>query len=174
MKFGIIEAEGCLKAQNGRYEANGRLLVNGLILQPEAKSTVVLDIKARRLYIDGPGAAAGQVTARLGSVTIFENLPLDVRLPSLSVDKVSVPDLALSKRGSLFGFPLTGSADAALVQGGIQITAQVGLPKLLGGVTGAVLLKADMKEGFRLDGLRITAREASLGDVLTVKDILIS
>ena len=173
VKFGIIEAEGCIKEDNGRFEANGKLLVNGLVLQPEAKSTLVLDTKARRLYIDGPGKAAGQVSARLGSITIFENLPLDVRLPSLGVDKYAIPDLALSKRGSLFGFPLTGSADAAFVQGGIQITVQVGLPKILGGVTGAVLLKADMKDGFRPDGLRITAREALLGP-LKVKDLLIS
>jgi uncharacterized delta-60 repeat protein len=173
VKFGIIEAEGCLKEDNGRFEASGKLMVNGLVLQPEAKSTIVLDTKARRLYIDGPGRAAGQVSARLGSITIFENLPLDVRLPSLDVRKVGLPDLDLSKRGSVFGFPLTGSADAALVQSGIQVTVQVGLPSILGGVTGSVSLKADMKDGFRPDGLRITAREAMLGP-LTVKDLLIS
>lgn len=171
--FGIIEAEGCLRETNGRWEATGRLMVNGLTLQPEARSTIILDTKARRLYIDGPGDAAGQVTARLGSITIFENLPLDVRLPSLSVDRVSLPDLELSRRGSVFGFPLTGKADAALVKAGIQITVQVGLPKIFGGVTGSISLKADMKNGFRPDGLRITANEALLGP-LKVKDLLIS
>ena len=171
--FGIIEAEGCLRETNGRFEATGRLMVNGLVLQPEARSTIIIDTKARRLYIDGPGDAAGQVTARLGSITIFENLPLDVRLPSLSVDRVSLPDLELSRRGSVFGFPLTGRADVALVKAGIQITVQVGLPKIFGGVTGSVSLRADMKNGFRPDGLRITANEALLGP-LKVKDLLIS
>ncbi len=171
--LGLLQAEGCLSESNGRYEANGRLMVNGLILQPEARSTIVLDTKARRLYIDGPGSAAGQVAARLGSITIFENLPLDVRLPSLSTERVSLPDLELSKRGSVFGFPLTGRADAAFVKAGIQIGVQVGLPKIFGGVTGAVSLRADMKDGFRPDGLRITAAQALLGP-LTVKDVLIS
>ncbi len=171
--FGIIQAEGCLREENGRFEASGRLMVNGLILQPEARSTIILDTKARRLYIDGPGSAAGQVAARLGSITIFENLPLDVRLPSLNTERVTLPDLALSRRGSVFGFPLTGEADAALVKAGIQITVQVGLPKIFGGVTGSVSLKADMKDGFRPDGMRITAREALIGP-LRVKDLLIS
>ncbi|MCW2959282.1 MAG: hypothetical protein JWP18_2085, partial [Solirubrobacterales bacterium] len=173
IRFGIIEAEGCLKEVGGRFEADGRLLVNGLVLQPEARSTIVLDPKALHLYVDGPGKAAGQLTARLGSITIFENLPLDVRLPSAALTRISVPALAVSPRGSLFGFPLAGKSDLALVKGGIELNVEVSLPKIFGGVTGSVTLRADIKNGFRPDGLRITAREALLGP-LRVKDVLIS
>lgn len=171
--LGLLEIEGCLREENGRLEASGRLLVNGIVLQPEARSTIVLDPAARRLYVDGPGNAPGQVSARLGSVTIFENLPLDVRLPSLGTDRYAIPELSLSKRGNIFGFPLQGRADLVLVRGGVQLTVQVGLPAPFRGVTGSVSLKADMKDGFRPDGLRVTANEAMIGP-LTAKDVLIS
>ncbi|MBI5105517.1 MAG: hypothetical protein HZB46_11165, partial [Solirubrobacterales bacterium] len=173
VRFGIIEAEGCFSESGGRFEASGRIMVNGLVLQPEARSSIVLDPDRRRLYVDGPGEAAGQVTARLGSITIFENLPLDVRLPSAATTRVAIPDLSLSARGSVFGFPLRGRGDLALVRAGVEVSVQLSLPKIFGGVTGTAILRADMRDGFRPDGLRITAREAVIGP-LRVKDVLIS
>lgn len=170
--FSIIQAEGCVKKVEGRYEATSRLLVNGLILQPEAGSTLVLDPGKRRLYIRGKGGGAGQLTARVGSITIFENLPLDVSLPS-GATRALVPDLSLSARGSLFGFPFRGRGDLTLVKGGVEVAVQVSLPKIFGGVTGTSILRADMRDGLQADGLRITAREAQIGPLI-VRNLLIA
>ncbi len=171
--FGIISAEGCLKEVDGRFEASGRVNVNGIIMQPEAKSTIVLDPKALRIFVDGPGKGAGRLSARLGSITIFENLAFDITLPSKSVAQFKLPGLKVSARGSVFGFPIGGSADLQLRLSGVDLTVNVSLPKIFGGVTGEVILHADLQNGFRADGIKITAKEALLGP-LKVKDVVIS
>ncbi|MDO9355383.1 MAG: delta-60 repeat domain-containing protein, partial [Solirubrobacteraceae bacterium] len=172
--FGLIQAEGCLKAiDGGKFEASGRVNVNGIVMQPEAKSTIILDPTALRLYVDGPGSELGKLSARVGSITIFENLPFDLRLPSKTLESFALPNLKVSARGSVFGFPIGGSADLQLRKGAVELTVNVSLPKIFGGVTGTVVLRADLKDGFRPDGLKITAKEALLGP-LKVKDVLIT
>ncbi|MDQ8043581.1 MAG: hypothetical protein REI11_03185 [Patulibacter sp.] len=171
--FGIIEAQGCLQEKDGKFIASGNVDVNGIIMRPEAGATIVFDPAALRLSVQGPGGKVGTLSARIGSITIFENLPLDIKLPSASVPTLSLPNLAVSARGSLFGFPITGKADLALSKGGVNLNVLVGLPKIFGGVTGAVTLRADLVHGLQLDGLQITAKDALLGP-LEVKDLLIS
>jgi hypothetical protein len=74
---------------------------------------------------------------------------------------------------SVFGFKFVGSADVKLVRGAVEIAGNVGLPKLLGGVTADLVLRSDniaslhvreLKFGFALAKLGpLDVADASLG-----------
>ena len=105
--------------------------------------------------------SSGPVTVSIGDTKLFK-LPLDWKLPagnSFTLPGVDIGALG----GKLKGFPVTGSADVQLVRGGVQIPLHVALPKLFGGLSGDVTLRADNLSGIHIRDIHVKADLGAIG-----------
>ena len=63
----------------------------------------------------------------------------------------------------VFGFKLVGDADVDLVRGAVEIHASIGLPDILGGVSAALVMRADNIAGLHVRELHFGFSTAKLG-----------
>ena len=161
----VLLPEGCFKQAGGRLETTSDVKVNGLLVQPRAGATVVIDEAKRRI------TSRGVTTVRAGLIPVQIGV-LDWTVPDQAKVRVDSFDLG-DAGGKVFGFPLTGNATVDFESETTAIAAHVGLPKFLGGVTGDLTLRTDNERGLRLDGLVIKVPSALLGPV-QVKDLVLT
>jgi hypothetical protein len=162
-QFGPLDilADACLTIDKatGAITAKGGVSVNGLRM---AGASITFDAKARTVKSSGP------VTVSIGDTNLFK-LPIDWKLPTGNTFTLPGVDIG-SLGGKLKGFPVTGSADVQLVRGGVQIPLHVGLPKVFGGLSGDVTLRADNLSGIHIRDIHIKADLGSIGP-LTLSNI---
>ncbi len=162
-QFGPLDilADACLEVDKatGAVTAKGRVSVNGLEL---AGASITFDAKARTVKSSGP------VTFSLGDTKLFKTA-IDWKLPAGNTFTLPGVDIG-SLGGKLKGFPVTGSADVQLVRGGVQIPLHVGLPKLFGGLSGDVTLRADNLGGVHIRDIHVKASLGAIGP-LTLSNI---
>lgn len=154
--FGPLEivAEACLQVdKDGVIVAKGTIKLNGLTL---AGKEIRFDPKKRLVESVGP------VSFKLGDTQLF-SIPIDWKLPAGST--FSLPGISIPGAPRFLGFPLQGSVDLKLVRGGVELPLHLGLPKLFGGFTGDVTVRADNLSGIRLRELKVKAGKALLGPV---------
>jgi hypothetical protein len=161
----VLLPEGCFKQVGGRLETTSNVRVNGLLVEPRAGATVVIDEAKRRI------SSRGVTTVRAGIIPVQVGV-LDWTVRNESKVRVDSFDLG-DAGGKVFGFPLTGSAEVDFEDYTTAIAAHVGLPKFLGGVTGDLTLRTDNERGLRLDGLVIKVPSALIGPV-QVKDLVLT
>ena len=161
----VVLPEGCFRQVGGRLETSDDVKVNGLLIEPRAGATVVIDQAKRRIF------SRGATTARAGLIPVQVGV-LDWAIRDEAKSRVDTFDLG-DAGGKLFGFPLTGSGEVDFDSGSTTIAAHVGLPKFLGGVTGDITLRTDNQRGLRLDGLVIKVPSALIGPV-QVKDLVLT
>jgi hypothetical protein len=155
-QFGPLDilADACFEIDRatGAVTAKGGVSVNGLRL---AGAGITFDARARTVRSSGP------VTFSIGDTNLFKTT-IDWRLPA--GNSFTLPGLDIgSLGGRLEGFPVTGSADVQLVRGGVQIPLHVGLPKVFGGLTGDVTLRADNLSGIHIRDIHIKANLGAIG-----------
>jgi hypothetical protein len=162
-QFGPLDilADACLEVDKttGAVTAKGSVSVNGLQL---AGASITFDAKARTVKSSGP------VTFSIGDTKLFK-LPIDWKLPTGNTFTLPGVDIG-ALGGKLKGFPVTGSADVQLVRGGVQIPLHVGLPKLFGGLSGDVTLRADNLSGIHIRDIHVKANLGAIGP-LTLSNI---
>ena len=156
LQFAAVDvvADSCLTFKDGVFTAKGSVKVNGMEI---AGAEVSFDPGKRIVKSKGP------VTLSLGTTTIFKG-SIDWKLPS--GNSVKLPSISVPKGlGKLFGFKVEGSADIKLVNGAVEIPLHLGLPKILGGVSGDVTVRADNLSGIHLHELHAKVGRAVLGPV---------
>ncbi|MCW2966363.1 MAG: hypothetical protein JWM71_135, partial [Solirubrobacteraceae bacterium] len=167
LSFGKVQAialSGCLaKQKDGTYTSSDPVRLNGLDIVPHAPGgKVTLDPAKKAVHIDASDVRPGDSNIVLdkgsfdwslaggGPVTTFDHL-----------EKFNV---------TVFGFPVTGTAQLNLDKDGATIPAHVELPSIFGGVTGDVTLRLQNPGGLKLDGFHIAVGDAFLG-ALEVKGL---
>ena len=158
LTFKSIEIKAtCLRKQPGTdlYRAEGRIRVNGLDILPEG--TAYVEIAPKDLKLE----TVGEVTVTLGSVRLYKG-----RLNWT----LEAPELKVARDTKIKGFPIKGEATAKFAGGALNLDINVGLPSVLGGVTGAATLKATNDTGLQLDALSVKATEAKVR-AIPIKDI---
>ncbi|HWI70798.1 MAG TPA: hypothetical protein VNT55_02505, partial [Baekduia sp.] len=165
LSFGAIDAiaSACFKRDGTAFVATGTVKVNGLGLVPDSAKVAV-----RFDPTKGTVKSTGPLRIEAGATLLWHG-SLDWKVPK--ANRVDVADLDVGKfGGKLFGFPLAGTAKLRLVKGAASIPIHVGLPSVLGGVTGDVELRIDNVAGLHVHELTIAARTAALGPV-EVRDL---
>jgi hypothetical protein len=161
----VVLPEGCFKQVGGRLETSDEVKVNGLLVEPRAGATVVIDQAKRRIH------SRGVTTVRAGLIPVQVGV-LDWSIKDADRSRVDTFDLG-DAGGKVFGFPLTATGEVDFDSGTTTIAAHVGLPKFLGGVTGDITLRTDNDNGLRLDGLVIKVPSALIGPV-QVKNLVLT
>lgn len=155
-QFGPLDilADACFEVDRttGAVTAKGGVSLNGLRL---AGASITFDARARTVTSSGP------VTFSIGDTNLFKTT-IDWRLPAGNTFTLPGLDIG-SLGGRLQGFPVTGAADVQLVRGGVQIPLHVGLPKVFGGLTGDVTLRADNLSGIHIRDIHVKANLGAIG-----------
>lgn len=146
VSFGRVAAlASCFTQQSGKWVAAGRVRVNGLDIVPTGTAKITIDPTAKRLTTDGT------VSVRIGNIELYRGtLDWNLDLPAYKLNVVSGAEVK--------GFAITGKASLDIVEGGIKVNVEVGLPTIPGlpsSITGGVTLSATNAEGLRLDGLKL-------------------
>lgn len=147
-----VVADACLTRKGSVYTAKGRVRVNGMSI---AATEITFDTKLRTVVSQGPA------TVKLGDTVLFKS-PIDWELPAGNTVKLPSIDTG-DAGGKLSGFPLKGSIDVKLVRGGVEIALHLGLPKIFGGVTGDVTVRADNLAGIHVREIHVKAGKALVG-----------
>ncbi len=152
----------------GAVVSEGEIDLNGLAIIPTANAKIVID--PRRGEISSIGDV--RVVLRGGGlpeITLLRG-KIDIDLKG----KASVGESlfkGLSPNGlDLGGFPIAGSVDVKLTNGGVRIPLTLKLPDVLGGVSGEAVLVANPLTGVTVDSARVQAGLVPLGP-LTLEDI---
>jgi hypothetical protein len=160
-----VVADACFEADGTALVAKGGVHVNGMDL---VGASIRFDPTKLKVTSTGPVSISVGKTkpVKLFSGTIDWTVPKGniFALGTIDVGKVG---------SSVFGFKFVGDADVKLVRGAVEIAGNVGLPKLLGGVTADIILRSDniaslhvreLKFGFSLAKLGpLDIADASLG-----------
>ncbi|WP_445149390.1 hypothetical protein [Baekduia sp. Peel2402] len=160
-----VVADACFERDGTAFVAKGGVHVNGMDI---AGASIRFDPTKLKVTSTGPvNISVGKTSPiKLFSGTIDWTVPKGNIFP--------LGDIDVGKVGSkVFGFKFVGSADIKLVRGAVEISGNVGLPKLLGGVTANLVLRSDniaslhvreLKFGFSLAKLGpLDVADASLG-----------
>lgn len=157
-----VVADACMKVENGVYVATGGVAVNGLRVKLAPGGELRLDPKARTV------TSSGQVELILGRTVLVRDR-IGWKLPAGNT--VDLGDLDVGVLGGkLLGFPLAGKASLRLRRGGAELGVNLGLPKLFGGVSGAVTVRADNATGVYIRDLEVAVGNALIGP-LQIKDL---
>jgi hypothetical protein len=160
-----VVADACFEADGTALVAKGGVHVNGMDL---VGASIRFDPTKLKVTSTGPVSISVGKTkpVKLFNGTIDWTVPKGNIFPLGSIDVGKVGS-------SVFGFKLVGDADVKLVRGAVEIAGNVGLPKLLGGVTADIILRSDniaslhvreLKFGFSLAKLGpLDIADASLG-----------
>ena len=119
---------------------------------------------------------AGEVNVSLSGIPLYRGT-IDWTIPKFDcnefADCAPFGSLVAGAFADLKGFPIVGDTHLAIVQGGVDLTINVSLPKPFDEISGSVTLRADLQTGLHLDGLKISATNIPIGPVL-VKDFMIA
>jgi hypothetical protein len=147
-----VVADACLTQDKGVFIAKGGVKVNGLSL---AGAEIRFDPTKLKVTSTGP------VDISIGATKLFHG-SIDWTVPKGNVFPLG--DLDVGKLGSkVFGFKLVGDADVQLVRGAVEVHASIGLPDLLGGVSAALVMRADNIAGLHVRELHFGFSTAKLG-----------
>lgn len=171
--FSISTAAGCFLKGTGNNKGvvvtSGSVTLNGLIIQPDPGSRLVIDPRA--LTIDTIGQAS--VIVRNGStdVVLFHGR-INRNLSGLRPGSLLFEFPAGEFAANVLGFDVAADIPVYLTADGVRIPIDVDLPAEFGGFTGHAELTADAN-GLNLSSLDIHIGPVPLG-VLTVDSIDIS
>ncbi|HWH92433.1 MAG TPA: hypothetical protein VNT03_01115, partial [Baekduia sp.] len=147
-----VVADACLTQDKGVFIAKGGVKVNGMSL---AGAEIRFDPTKLKVTSTGP------VDISIGATKLFHGA-IDWTIPKGNVFPLG--DLDVGKLGSkVFGFKLVGDADVQLVRGAVEVHANIGLPDLLGGVSAALVMRADNIAGLHVRELHFGFSTAKLG-----------
>jgi hypothetical protein len=147
-----VVADACLTQDKGVFIAKGGVKVNGLSL---AGAEIRFDPTKLKVTSTGP------VDISIGATKLFHGA-IDWTIPKGNVFPLG--DLDVGKLGSkVFGFKLVGDADVQLVRGAVEVHASIGLPDVLGGVSAALVMRADNIAGLHVRELHFGFSTAKLG-----------
>jgi hypothetical protein len=160
-----VLADACFERDGAAFVAKGGVHVNGMDL---AGASIRFDPTTLKVTSTGPVA----ISVGKGSPVKLFNGEINWSVPKGNIFPLGKIDVG--KLGSkVFGFKFVGDADVKLVRGAVEIAGNVGLPKLLGGVTANLVLRSDniaslhvreLKFGFSLAKLGpLDIADASLG-----------
>jgi hypothetical protein len=158
--------EGCLRRDGSRYTTGRAVKVNGIDIEPRAGGAIyrlTLDTKAHTLE------TRGEANVRVGKV-VLDRGPVAWKLPEGEgrLQRLGVADGTVFRdlgrfAKTLFSFPVDGDAELRVEKRGEgRILTDLRMPKLLGGVTGAVTLRTT-DQGLVLQGFRIKVPAATIG-----------
>ncbi len=147
-----VVADACLTQDKGVFIAKGGVKVNGMSL---AGAEIRFDPTKLKVTSTGP------VDISIGATKLFHG-SIDWTVPKGNVFPLG--DLDVGKLGSkVFGFKLVGDADVQLVRGAVEVHASIGLPDILGGVSAALVMRADNIAGLHVRELHFGFSTAKLG-----------
>jgi hypothetical protein len=147
-----VVADACLTQDKGVFIAKGGVKVNGMSL---AGAEIRFDPAKLKVTSTGP------VDISIGATKLFHGA-IDWTVPKGNVFPLG--DLDVGKLGSkVFGFKLVGDADVQLVRGAVEVHASIGLPDVLGGVSAALVMRADNIAGLHVRELHFGFSTAKLG-----------
>lgn len=147
-----VVADACLTQEKGVFIAKGGVKLNGLSI---AGAEIRFDPTKLKVTSTGP------VDISIGATKLFHGA-IDWTIPKGNVFPLG--DLDVGKLGSkVFGFKLVGDADVQLVRGAVEVHANIGLPDLLGGVSAALVMRADNIAGLHVRELHFGFSTAKLG-----------
>jgi hypothetical protein len=160
-----VVADACFQVDGTALVAKGGVHVNGMDI---AGASIRFDPTKLKVTSTGPVSIS---VGKTSPVKLF-NGAIDWTIPKGNT--FGLGSIDVGKVGSsVFGFKFVGSADVKLVRGAVEIAGNVGLPKLLGGVTADIILRSDniaslhvreLKFGFKLAKLGpLDVADASLG-----------
>jgi hypothetical protein len=160
-----VVADACFEVDGTAFVAKGGVHVNGMDL---VGASIRFDPTKLKVTSTGPVSIS---VGKTSPVKLF-NGAIDWTVPKGNI--FALGSIDVGKVGSsVFGFKFVGDADVKLVRGAVEIAGNVGLPKLLGGVTADLVLRSDniaslhvreLKFGFALAKLGpLDVADASLG-----------
>ncbi|MBK5233037.1 MAG: hypothetical protein JJE13_08680 [Thermoleophilia bacterium] len=162
----ILATQGCLLSAAGQSAAKvseGPLRLNGLEIIPDADAKILLGTRERT--IDTTGKVTVRLRAPGGPIDLFHG-ELHVRLPSgaegvrlFSFDTKNFPV-------DLEGFPVQGDIDVILKEKSVEIPIALSLPKVFGGLTGNLTLRASNAGGLEVSSMRFRVGNLVLGPVV--------
>ena len=164
LQYGPLDvvADACLRKAGDVYTATGGVAINGLRARLGPGGELRFDTRARTVR------STGAVELVLGRTVLVRDR-IDWRLPAGNT--IDLPSLKVGSLGNkLLGFPLTGDAKFRLRRGGAELAVNLGLPKIFGGVTGAITVRADNATGVYIRDLKVAVANALIGP-LQVKDL---
>jgi hypothetical protein len=160
-----VVADACFEADGTALVAKGGVHVNGMDL---VGASIRFDPTKLKVTSTGPVSIS---VGKTKPVKLF-NGTIDWTVPKGNTFALGTIDVG-KVGSSVFGFKFVGDADVKLVRGAVEIAGNVGLPKLLGGVTADLVLRSDniaslhvreLKFGFSLAQLGpLDIADASLG-----------
>lgn len=177
----LVAREGCFKKKQGtdQYTTTGDVRVNGVDIYTPGGSgssamaaggvTITIDLSAKTLITSG-----GKVEAKVGNV-VLDKAALEWKLPSAEgVIKDLAGNPAPFDTGKFdiefLGLKVLGETQPKLLpDGSVEIPVHLALPAPvggfggLGGITGDIVLKADVQSGLKLSNLHIHADHVGLG-----------
>jgi hypothetical protein len=176
--FGAIDAlaeQGCFlrdpsNPNSGAAVTDGQIRLNGLEIIPDAGVRIVID--PRQHTINTTGSVSVVLRAPVfGDLTIWHGeLHADLS-GSLAGIGQNLFDFSTSDFPvSLKGFPIEGSIDVKIAHDAVEIPISLKLPSYMGGISGAVTLRADNVHGFDLTSLHLGVDDLQLG-ALEVKNL---
>lgn len=157
LQMGALDvlADACFKVDGTAFVASGGVHVNGMDI---AGASIRFDPTKLKVTSTGPvNISVGKADPiKLFSGTIDWSVPKG--------NTFGLGDIDVGKLGStVFGFKFVGSADVKLVRGAVEIAGNVGLPKLLGGVTADLVLRSDNIASLHVRELKFAFSLAKLG-----------
>lgn len=164
--------EGCFKKSGAKWVASGPVKVNGIDIDPAAAGAGRASAAATFKVTASPGqrrlTSSGAAAIRAGNV-LLDKGPVDWKLPAGdgkvirlgAADGSVFPDLGKFAK-KLFEFPVDGDAELIIAGAGAKIPAQLRMPGLIGGVSGATTLRTG-PGGLKLAGMEIEVPEAAIG-----------
>ena len=162
ISFGEIRAVGCFTHPEPTvWQATGTVRMNGIDLT--TAGTITLDAAGPSLSVEGQvEVSVGEGDSRM-ELFAAAGLQWD-----LSVEL----KLALPENFKLKGFDVTGEATLTWTEGKVEVAVEVGLPGILGDITGGAGFSASVEDGLQLDSFSIKVGKAKLGP-LELKDLSI-
>jgi hypothetical protein len=168
VSFGNVQAiatAGCLqKHKDGTYTTGDPVRLNGLDLAPQtasgrraraaAKAEIEIDPKNKKVHLTATDVKAGNIVLDKGNFDWDVSKGTGAITTFAHLEKFKV---------TIFGFPVTGTAELKFDKNGAFIPAHLELPKVFGGVTGDVTLRLKNPDGLKLEGFKIHVGEAFLG-----------
>ena len=162
----ILATQGCLLSAAGQSAAKvskGPLRLNGLEIIPDAGAKILVGTRERT--IDTTGKVTVRLRASGGPIELFHG-ELHVRLPSgaegvrlFNFDTKNFPV-------DLKGFPVQGDIDVILKEKSVEIPISLSLPKVFGGLTGNMTLRASNASGLEVSSMRFRVGKLVLGPVV--------
>lgn len=150
-----VVADACFTRDGAAFVAKGGVHVNGMDI---AGASIRFDPTTLKVSSTGPVEIS---VGKTDPIKLFKGA-IDWSVPKGNTFPLG--DIDVGKLGStVFGFKFVGDADIKLVRGAVEISGNVGLPKLLGGVTASLILRSDNIASLHVRELKFGFSAAKLG-----------